>query len=238
MITPSLSPTQYRRNYSAVCTAAKTTYNDSTSAVLLYVAGPDGGLMTKLSAIPRATVTATQCQLFLSPDGGTTFQFINSALMAGYTMAQTTAAVPTNFTQSDGTTYSESNGFGIAGATNYGAAGVTPTFVGKNAGTSDALTFPYYLSTLTPATGQMFYFEAATTNATTTPTATMGTATSRTIIRDSGAAIVAGDITAGFRYGMYYDGTNFRLLITQRLYVGIGVALAGGVVFNASIGEY
>jgi hypothetical protein len=88
---------QSQKTACAVCTAAKTTYNDTANAVLLLTAGTDGAILTALTAIPRATVTATQLQLFLSPDGGTTLYFINSALMGAYTMANTTQAAPTDF---------------------------------------------------------------------------------------------------------------------------------------------
>lgn len=84
-------------NFEAVCTAAKTTYNDTTGAVLLYTAPADGALVTRLKARPRLTVTATQLQLYRSPDAGTTLYLVDSVLMAAYTMAQTTAIPATDF---------------------------------------------------------------------------------------------------------------------------------------------
>lgn len=82
----------------AVCTAAKTTYNDATNAVLLVTAqATNGSILYGLRAIPRATVTATQLQLYRSPDAGTTLNLINTALMPAYTMAQTTQAAQTDF---------------------------------------------------------------------------------------------------------------------------------------------
>jgi len=81
----------------AVTTAAKTTYADSTNAVKLVTPGPNGAVLYGLKAIPRATATATQLQLYRSPDNGTTLYLIGSALMAAYTMAQTTAAPATDF---------------------------------------------------------------------------------------------------------------------------------------------
>lgn len=79
---------------SAVCTAAKTTYGDATNAVHLMDAGANGSDLYSLSAMPRATVTVTQLQLYRSPDNGTTMYFIDSTLgwSGGYTLAQTTAA--------------------------------------------------------------------------------------------------------------------------------------------------
>ena len=83
---------------SAVCTAAKTTYADATNAVQLLVANAsNGSVLYGLKAIPRATVTATQLQLFRSPDGGVTLNLISTALMVAYTMAQTTQVIPTDF---------------------------------------------------------------------------------------------------------------------------------------------
>jgi hypothetical protein len=92
----SIITAQAIKSADAVCTAAKTTYNDSTNAVRLVTAGANGSILYGLKAIPRATVTATQLQLYRSPDNGTTMQFINSALMAAYTMANTTAAPVTD----------------------------------------------------------------------------------------------------------------------------------------------
>lgn len=78
----------------AICTAAKTTYGDVTNAVLLATAGVNGSVFYSVKAIPRATVTATQLQLYRSSDGGVTLMLFDLALMAAYTMAQTTAPVP------------------------------------------------------------------------------------------------------------------------------------------------
>lgn len=89
---------QALKTKNAVCTAAKTTYNDATNAVQLLVANvTNGSILYGLKAIPRATVTATQLQLFRSPDGGVTLYMINTSGMAAYTMAQTTQAAQTDF---------------------------------------------------------------------------------------------------------------------------------------------
>jgi hypothetical protein len=85
----------------AVTTAAKTTYADATNAVKIVTPGPNGGVLYGLKAIPCATVTATQLQLYRSPDNGTTMYLINSALMSAYTMAQTTAAPVSDFGYSE-----------------------------------------------------------------------------------------------------------------------------------------
>lgn len=83
--------------------ATNSTYTSSpTNTVLVVTAGANGGRLTKLQAIPCATVsTANQIQAFRSSDGGTTKLFADSALMATYTMAQNTEAPTTDFGYSD-----------------------------------------------------------------------------------------------------------------------------------------
>ncbi|HQT55800.1 MAG TPA: hypothetical protein PKX06_20320, partial [Phenylobacterium sp.] len=77
--------TQGLNTSQAICTAAKTTYNDATNAVLLFTAGANGAVVYSIKAVPRATTsTATQCQIFRSPDSGTTLYFENAATMAAY----------------------------------------------------------------------------------------------------------------------------------------------------------
>lgn len=84
-------------------TTANSSYGTApTNTQLLVTAGPNGARLTKLQAIPCATVgTANQIQMFRSLDGGTTKFFADSALMATYTMAQTTEAPTTDFGYSD-----------------------------------------------------------------------------------------------------------------------------------------
>lgn len=79
----------------AVTTAAKTTYGDAANAVLLGKTGAKGGDLVGLSAVPRATVTATQLQVYLSPDDGVTMHLLTTELLAAYTMTQTSQAKPT-----------------------------------------------------------------------------------------------------------------------------------------------
>ena len=80
-----------------VATAAKTTYNDATNAVLLMTAGANGAVVYGLKALARATVALTQLQLYRSPDNGTTLNLIGVQAMAAYTMAQTTAQPAVDF---------------------------------------------------------------------------------------------------------------------------------------------
>lgn len=85
-----------------------------TNSVLLCTAGADGAILTGLSAIPRATVTATALWLWTSPDGGTTKNLIASALMPAYTLAATTENSRTVFKNVDGNVISEINPLRLA----------------------------------------------------------------------------------------------------------------------------
>ena len=105
-----------------VCTTANTTYTDSpTNTVVIATAGANGGRLTRISAVPRATVTATQLQLYRDSDGtGTVKRLFDTALVAAYTMAQTTEAPTTDFG------YSEDNALILAaGEKVYAAIGVS-----------------------------------------------------------------------------------------------------------------
>jgi hypothetical protein len=57
--------------------------------------------ISRLTALARATNTATELQLFVSPDGGTTKRFIKSAPLSAYTVATTTAQTGGDFGYSD-----------------------------------------------------------------------------------------------------------------------------------------
>ena len=84
--------------YTCVVTGANTSYTDSPSnSVELVPAQTKGCRLTKITALARATNTATELQLFTSTDSGTTKCFIDSALMAAYTVAQTTRQTKTTF---------------------------------------------------------------------------------------------------------------------------------------------
>ena len=73
------------------------------SAVLAQMArtGINGVRITRLTALARATVGATELQLFVSNDGGTTKRFIRSALMNAATVSGSTAQPVVDFTYSD-----------------------------------------------------------------------------------------------------------------------------------------
>ena len=93
---------QTPKTATAVCTAAATLTDTPSNTVLLVTAGSDGAILTRLTAIPRATVTASSLVVFISKDSGTTQRLIDSELMAAFTVATTTAIPETTFT-----TYSE-----------------------------------------------------------------------------------------------------------------------------------
>lgn len=88
---------QTPKTASAVVVAAATLTDAPANTVLLMTAGADGAILTRLSAIPRATVTASSLVLFVSNDGGTTKRLVNSELMAAYTLNATTAIPETAF---------------------------------------------------------------------------------------------------------------------------------------------
>lgn len=100
-VTPnSIVTTQGVKSAAVAATAAKSTYNDVTNAVLLLTVGANGGMLTKLSALPRANLAAAnQLQLFRDVGGaGTNIAFENAALMAAVNpTTATTAPTPTGF---------------------------------------------------------------------------------------------------------------------------------------------
>lgn len=88
---------QTPKTATAVVTGAATLTDTPANTVLLATAGTDGAILTRLTAVPRATVTASSLVLFISKDGGTTQRLIDSELMAAYTVAVTTAIPETVF---------------------------------------------------------------------------------------------------------------------------------------------
>lgn len=89
---------QSPKTATAVATAVATITDDNPSnTVLLLTAGADGAILTRLTAIPRATVTASSLVLYVSSDGGTTKRLVDSALMAAATVNTTTAVAVTSF---------------------------------------------------------------------------------------------------------------------------------------------
>lgn len=123
----SIITPQAPKSGTCVCTTANTTYTDAPiNVVVLITAGANGARVTRVEAIPRATVAATQLQLFRDGDGaGTLKRFFNSRLLPAYNMSPSTQAAPTDFG------YSESNPLVLApGEKIYAAIGVTPASSG------------------------------------------------------------------------------------------------------------
>lgn len=95
----------------AVTTAAcgTITGDTPTNTVVLLTAGADGAIVTRLSALPRSTVTASSLLLFTSADSGTTKRLIDSATMSAQTVSTTAGITLTTFS-----TYTESTPLRLA----------------------------------------------------------------------------------------------------------------------------
>lgn len=102
-VTPnSIVTPQTPKTATCVLTTASTDIDDApTTSVLLWTAGANGSRITRLSAMPRATVTASLIGLYLSKDSGTTLRLIDSAVMAAHTVANTTEIPTTDFGYSE-----------------------------------------------------------------------------------------------------------------------------------------
>ena len=91
---------QTSRTGSAVATAALggLTTDAVTGSALLATAGSDGALVTRVTAMPRGSVTATSLRLFIvKASAPTVYRPVDSELMLAYTAAATTATPETNF---------------------------------------------------------------------------------------------------------------------------------------------
>jgi len=97
---------QTPKTATAVATgAAGTITGDApTNTVLLLTAGADGAILTRLTAMPRATVTASSLIIWISNDSGTTKRIKDSALMAAQTISTTSAITWTQFSNYNETT--------------------------------------------------------------------------------------------------------------------------------------
>lgn len=70
-----------------------------TNAVAIATAGPNGAVVTKVTAMPRASVTPSSLVLFLVKSSApTVYNLIDSELMGLYTFSTTTAIPETVFT--------------------------------------------------------------------------------------------------------------------------------------------
>ncbi|WP_083024952.1 hypothetical protein [Vreelandella lionensis] len=88
----------------ATAAAASLTTDAPTNTVELLTAGADGAILTKLSAIPRSTVTASSLVLLISKDAGTTKPLVDGALMEAITVNVTTSIPVTAFERYSETT--------------------------------------------------------------------------------------------------------------------------------------
>lgn len=95
MVTKTPVFSQGVKSAGAVCTAAKTTYNDIANAQLCVTAGANGGVLYGAKATAAGTVALTQCALF-THDGATTRPIAYGVLTA-YAMAPTTAPPSLDF---------------------------------------------------------------------------------------------------------------------------------------------
>jgi hypothetical protein len=78
-------------------------------------------------------------------------------------------------------------------------------------GTADAITAAYAIPITTLVDGQLCYVRATAANATTTPTFSPNSLTARTIVKEGGAPLEAGNISAdGHELILRYDLTNTR----------------------------
>jgi hypothetical protein len=78
-------------------------------------------------------------------------------------------------------------------------------------GTADAITASYAIPITTLVDGQLCYVRATAANTTTTPTFSPSALTARTIVKQGGSALVAGDIAAdGHELILRYDLANTR----------------------------
>ena len=97
-ITNTAAFAQTTKTGSVVATAASSINTDTPSeAVLIGTAGADGAILTKLSAIPRATVGDALLYLYISKDSGTTKRVVDSVLLASRTVSSTVVNEPVIF---------------------------------------------------------------------------------------------------------------------------------------------
>ena len=118
---------QVARASAAVLTTAKTTpLSGSTNAVLLFTPGSNGSIVTGITAIPCATVTAATVAIYTSADSGTTLNIVSVGAMAAWTFAATTAPTMLNLTHPSGVAISPTVPLYLpSGTLLYASTGVT-----------------------------------------------------------------------------------------------------------------
>ena len=97
MTTPTAAFAQTPETLSATITGVDDLTDSPANTLIIATAGVDGAIFTKLTAIPRATITDASLHLFISRDNGTTQLLISSALMGAHTVDAATAVPVTDF---------------------------------------------------------------------------------------------------------------------------------------------
>jgi hypothetical protein len=248
-MTLSVSPTPtfsgLRWASQAQPTAANASYTAPTNTKLLAVAGPDGSLITKIGAVALvAQTSANQVQLYKSPDAGTTF--LLTPLTATFAVSAAAFSV-VNVTQPDGVTLGEQSvpqggGYPLGGVlipnmlasiNNSGYSTNPLYFTGlPSQGSANAQTVPqtfqngaYSALTATPSTGTIVDFTPSYTNSGAATLKIGGQSGTPAIVRAGTlTALTGGELTARFPVRVIWDGTNWQLLITERLYVAMNQA--------------
>jgi hypothetical protein len=233
---------QFPRLFTATAgTANGGTLTAPTNTVLLGPAGPDGTDLIQLAAIASVSQTsANLVNLYQSPDGGTTL--LPLPLQASFA-ASAAAGTVANFTFPNAVPIGPQNPLelqGIRGAFTHTLAQSALTEsanwyvgVGEGGGTANAQALAAIYNTAgtqlsaTPATGTIVDYTPGVTNTTTT-TVKLGLAGSGVAINRVGSStgLSANDLLAHNPYRMYFDGTEWILLITYRLYIGVSVSQA------------
>lgn len=84
---------QTPKTASGICSAGvDISTNTPANTVLLGTAGVEGAIVTKLTAVPMGTVTASGLYLFISKNSGQTKHVVDTALMSAWTSDVATAA--------------------------------------------------------------------------------------------------------------------------------------------------
>lgn len=104
----SKTATAIATNAIALTGANSVATSTPNETVLLLTAGAEGALLTRLTAMPRGTVTATSLLLFIrkATDAANVRTLVDGALMAAYTFNGTTLPPVANFAlYNEGTPY-------------------------------------------------------------------------------------------------------------------------------------
>jgi hypothetical protein len=229
---------QYKRNSGVnIATANGGNLEAPTNTGLVFVAGPDGTEIHEIGAICTTTQTSAQTvQLFTSADMGSTFAALP---MTGSLAASAVAGVSVNVAHPNGVPMGPTNALALAGAPGPFTHTLSRSGQSENplwfraavptGGTANAqtctLVYNYAGTQLSPAaaapaTGSILDLTAGVTNSAAT-TIAVGGAAAVTVKRFDGTDLVAGDITKGFRYRFVFNGANWILLPTQRLYAAL-----------------